>query len=175
MTLRAFHIILAVVVLGTLVPIYLHYHFNGYFSIVQAALAFFLALNTLICMWEISLGLNITHIQSTLKKLHERYGVNRLEAVAALFLCPMQISDIFCSKFWSQIWSTYGLYDPSYANRESFGFFVDVGNGWTTIVPSLLWLVAITNHTALPVVFSPFVLGIIGVMKFYQVGVYVHI
>ena len=56
MTLRVFHVILTFVILGTMVPVFLHYKFNGFFSITQAALAFFLALNTLICLWEIALG-----------------------------------------------------------------------------------------------------------------------
>jgi hypothetical protein len=35
------------------------------------------------------------------------------------------------------MWSTYALFDPSYQNYESFGFFIDVGNGYTTIIPCL--------------------------------------
>ena len=31
----------------------------------------------------------------------------------------------------------YSLYDPSYSNPESFGFFIDVGNGFSTLLPTL--------------------------------------
>ena len=60
---------------------------------------------------------------------------------------------------------SYSLYDPSYSNKESFGFFVDVGNGWTTIIPSFLYLICMISK-------EPFVgarvMGIIGILKFYQ-------
>jgi hypothetical protein len=36
------------------------------------------------------------------------------------------------------------VFDPSYANRESFGFFIDVGNGFSTIIPTVLFLVGMT-------------------------------
>ena len=63
------------------------------------------------------------------------------------------------------IWSTYGLYDPSYANQESFGFFVDVGNGWTTIIPTILFLIGMTKHDLFP---TSQIMGILGIIKFYQ-------
>jgi len=101
--------------------------------------------------------------------LNERFGTRRLEAVGEFFLFPMTVADIFSSKFWSRVWSTYAMYDPSYANELSFGFFVDVGNGWTTIIPSVLLYIALTHHSALwPEVLTPFALGIMGIMKFYQ-------
>lgn len=58
---------------------------------------------------------------------------------------------------------SYSLYDPSYSNRESFGFFVDVGNGWTTIVPSLMFLIGMMVE-----LMDARVLGMIGLAKFYQ-------
>ena len=36
------------------------------------------------------------------------------------------------------MWSTYALFDPSYQNRESFGFFIDVGNDWSTLAPCVM-------------------------------------
>ncbi len=115
------------------------------------------------------IGLNINHIKAHLKELNEHYGVRRLEAVGDLFLAPLTLGEALSFKFWGRIWSTYGMYDPSYANNESFGFFVDVGNGWTTIIPSIIWYVCLTNHSLLyPEVLTPFVLGLMGIMKFYQ-------
>ena len=51
---------------------------------------------------------------------------------------PLTIGQVFDGKTWAEMWSTYSLLDPSYQNHESFGFFIDVGNGWTTIPPCLL-------------------------------------
>ena len=77
---------------------------------------------------------------------------------------PCSVSNIFSSKYWSRVWSTYSLYDPSYANKESYGFFIDVGNGWSTLVPSFLYMIGVSVHTIMPAR----ALGILGVVKFYQ-------
>lgn len=103
------------------------------------ALAFFLPLNTLICVWEIALGLHIDFIAKDYAKLKEKFGKAPFNAVIQFFVAQLSISNMLSLKFWTKTWSTYSLYDPSYSNRESFGFFVDVGNGWTTLVPSLLF------------------------------------
>ena len=76
----------------------------------------------------------------------------------------MQWYEVFSLRFWSKIWSTYSLYDPSYSNPESFGFFVDVGNGWTTLIPTLVFLYSMTYHNLIGARW----LGLIGLIKFYQ-------
>ena len=128
---------------------------------------------------HILIGIYISHIKEELKKLNEKYGNNRMSAVVDFFLTSISIKQIFTLKTWSRIWSTYSMYDPSYANRESFGFFVDVGNGWTTLLPSLLYLIGMTFHNNYyyNMMFimlssssssSAKILGIIGIIKFYQ-------
>ena len=63
------------------------------------------------------------------------------------------------------MWSTYSLYDPSYSNRESFGFFIDVGNGWSTLLPSAVFLWGLTYQ-----LLEPRLLGLMGCLMFYQVS-----
>ena len=63
------------------------------------------------------------------------------------------------------MWSTYALYDPSYQNNESFGFFIDFGNGLSTIPPSLLVNIAIVW----PDKVSPLWVGCIGLAMYWQV------
>jgi len=152
------------VLLSTAVPIYLHTREHGRANAVQGLLAFFLGLNSLICIWEMALGLHISHIKKEYLALQSKYGDDRLGAVMAFFYTPLSPSLLFSTKFWSKVWSTYSLYDPSYSNRESFGFFVDVSNGWTTILPSLLYLYAMTYSVA---GVSARLLGCVGLVKFY--------
>lgn len=152
------------VLASTGVPIYLHTREHGRANLVQGLLAFFLGLNSLICVWEMALGLHISHIKKEYTALQSKYGDDRLGAVMAFFYTPLSLSSLFSTKFWSKVWSTYSLYDPSYSNRESFGFFVDVSNGWTTILPSLLYLYAMTYSVT---GFSARLLGCIGLVKFY--------
>lgn len=57
----------------------------------------------------------------------------------------------------------YATLDPSYAQTGSFGFCVDVGNGFVTLVPTLLFAVSITYP-----LLDARVLGMIGLLQFYQ-------
>ena len=63
----------------------------------------------------------------------------------------------------SENYFTYSYYDGSYANRRSYGFWADVGNGWNTLLPSIFFLVGMTA-----VMVPPLVLGIVGLIIFYQ-------
>jgi len=71
---------------------------------------------------------------------------------------------------WSKMWSTYALYDPSYQNYESFGFFIDFGNGLSTIPPSLL----VNAAMVLPKTLSPL---LVGLAMYWQVmyGTFIYI
>lgn len=147
--------------------VWLHWQAWGVANSIQIALSFFLWLNTLIAIWEIALGLYIRKIQKEFDMLREKYKENRLGAITAFFTHPVSLSEILSLSFWTKVWSTYSLYDPSYSNNESFGFFVDVGNGWTTLVPSLLGLYTMTFNIDRTVL-SPRMVGIIMLIKYYQ-------
>ena len=82
--------------------------------------------------------MNLPLVRSTYKTLVKRHGKrNAMSAVHALFSLPLTVREALTLKTWHIVWSTYSLYDPSYSNPEAFGFFVDVGNGWSTIIPSV--------------------------------------
>ena len=151
-------LVLYVLILGFCIPIYFHYQTNKVFNFFQISLAFFSALNFLISLWEIALGLHIKKIVEENIELKAKYSnQNHFNAVVDFFLSPLSLFELFSFSFWTKVWSTYSLYDPSYANRESFGFFVDVGNGWSTLLPTVLALVTMT--TDIPDIFSPRTVG----------------
>ncbi len=162
--MKVYQTLVGFVVLTTALPIYLHFAKHQVVSPLQCLLAFFLPLNSLICLWEISLGLNIDHINKHYKQLMEKYEKNRMTAITEFFNESISLSQMLSLKYWSRIWSTYSLYDPSYSNQESFGFFIDVGNGWSTIVPSLFFLISMTYDFGI----SYRLIGIMGILKFYQ-------
>jgi len=164
---RVYQFIITYILLATAIPVILFYNQTNQFSLIHLLLSFFLALNVLICIWEISLSFYIDHIKQTYLDLKIKYK-NPWDAVIALFFSPLSLYELFSLKFWSQIWSTYSLYDPSYSNQESYGFFIDFGNGWTTIIPSLLFLFGITLPNKITYFISARTLGIIGILKFYQ-------
>ena len=162
--MQVYTFLICYVFIGTGCPICLHYSQYLRISMLQASLAFFLVLNALICLWEIGLGLHLKSIKMDYKRLSDKYGTKRLQAVVDLMMHDLQWYDIVSLQFWSRIWSTYSLYDPSYSNEESFGFFVDVGNGWTTLVPTLVFLYSMTYHNLIGARW----MGLIGLVKFYQ-------
>lgn len=161
---KVYHFLIVYVLASTGSCVYLHHQKHGGLSFGQIGLAFFLCLNILICFWEICLGLHIDHIKKEAGRLKETYKGDKLKACLAFFMADMPMSQLFSSKFWSAVWSTYALYDPSYANKESFGFFIDVGNGWTMLLPSIFFTLGMTYELV-----SARVLGIIGLVINYQV------
>ena len=111
-------------------------------------------------------------------KLSEKYGASPINAVNKLLFTSFTFSELFTLKKWTVLWSTYALYDPAYADQESFGFFIDTGNGWNTFLPSILFLVTMTVHppsisptssfSFLSTLLSARNVGIIGMLKYYQ-------
>eukprot|EP00986_Skeletonema_menzelii_P001897 scaffold515_cov146-Skeletonema_menzelii.AAC.1 len=119
-------------------------------SLLTLSLLFFNNLNIFIAMCEIVLGLNILTIKEDYKRLHAKYapGNNEWSACVKFLTMPIPLSQLCSGKHtWSKMWSTYSLYDPSYQNHESFGFFIDFGNGLSTIPPSILMNLAMVLDT----------------------------
>lgn len=160
--MRVYLFLIGYIVSGTILSIVVHSAFHG-FNFNQAVMAFFLVINILICIWEICLSIFIDTIKLENDKLTERHGKNPIIAVNQLLFHDLSILDIFTLKTWTKIWATYALYDSSYANRESFGFFVDFGNGWVTILPSIVFLYSMTFE-----VWTARIMGMVGLVKFYQ-------
>ena len=149
----------------TLIPTWLHFNAHKVLNVYQISLAFFLSLNMLICIWEIGLGLNIERIKLEYKAQAKIWRGKEFDSIIDFFHTPMTLTQLFTLKFWSRVWSTYSLYDPSYQNKESFGFFVDVSNGWSFLLPSALFLYAMTYD--IDNLMLPRTLGCIGLVSFY--------
>ncbi|KAL9179991.1 hypothetical protein ACHAXT_007961 [Thalassiosira profunda] len=129
------------------------------------SLLLFNNINIFIALCEIVLGFNIDCIQRDYKKLKAKYAGNEWGACIAYLTMPLTIRQAFEAKTWARMWSTYALYDPSYQNHESFGFFIDFGNGLSTIPPSILMNAAIVY----PDKVSPLWAGCIGLAMYWQV------
>jgi hypothetical protein len=161
--MRVYQIVAFAITLGTVVPIVLHHQVHGIWSAHQAALAFFLWLNAIIALWEICLYLRIDLVEAQHRDFIERYRGRELDRVIDFFSVKVPLSRIFSPAVWAELWSSYSVFDPSYADRKSFGFFIDIGNGFSTLIPTLLFLYGMT--------FEPIparALGIVGLLVFYQ-------
>ncbi len=140
-------------------PVALHATLHGGVNGWHALLAFFLAINIAICVWEISLYFRIDDIE----RWHHgpREGNDRPRG--SLYTTRVAPGELLSTRLWARVWSEYAFYDPSYADRRSFGFAIDVGNGFSTLIPSLVFLAGMTFPFL-----SPVVLGLIGAFIFYQ-------
>lgn len=130
---------------------------------IVLSLLFFNNLNILIAFCEIILGVYINEIQQDYLKFKDKYKGREGDGAIAFLMLPLPSP--FHARSWSRMWSTYSLYDPSYQNHESFGFFIDVGNGLTTIPPCLLWNYAMAFPARVPSVW----VGCIGIASYWQI------
>ena len=161
--MRVYHVVLTTVITGTVLPIALHRHVQGVWNVHQMGMAFFLWLNTIIALWEICLYLRIDLIAEQYARFRTAYAGRELDRVKDFFSSRLTVSQIFSPTTWAEVWSSYAVFDESYANKESFGFFIDVGNGFSTLVPSLLVLYGMTYE-----LFSARVTGIVALLILYQ-------
>lgn len=96
---------------------------------IVTSLLFFNNLNIFIAICEICLGYHIMFIKNDYQEKLKKYGNGKQwDACFELFIKPISVQEMFQGKTWALMWSTYSLFDPSYQNYESFGFFIDVGN-----------------------------------------------
>ena len=162
--MRVFHILFLFVGGFTLLSWWLHWRMHGVWNWVQMSTVFFSVINVLISTWEIALWRYIVEIEREWKVLEARFKTDRVGAAVDLFLTPLSWAQALSLRFWTRIWSMYSLYDPSYSDKRSYGFFIDIGNGHSMLLPSLLWIVNVTLQGPL----SPRWLGIVSLVAFYQ-------
>ena len=161
--MRVWQAVLGSLVVGTALPVALHAERHGVYNVHQIGLAFFLWLNTMVTFWEWSLFLRTAQIEAQYADFKQRYRGRELDRVTDFFMTPLPLGKLFSPGTWAELWATYAVFDESYADRKSFGFFIDVGNGLSTFVPSLLFLYGMT-YELLPAR----AMGVLGALLFYQ-------
>jgi hypothetical protein len=173
------NVVFSAVVLGTLLPVAAYYQRFGSFSWLQAGIVFFMALNTLIALWELCLFFKIRLIEKQAADFQKRYKGRELRRVLDLFTTTLSWDQVWKPDTWAEIWSSYSIFDESYANTKSFGWCIDIGNGFSTLLPSIAMLVGLTYHDAFQVngewsaswlapIFEPFLFGSMMIVFNYQ-------
>jgi hypothetical protein len=156
-------VIAVVIIAGTSLHVWLHQRTHGIYNTTQIGLAFFLVVNVMIAWWEIALFVRQDQIRAEYDAIREPYRGREMAAVAQVFSRPIPILRVFSFREWTGIWSTYSLFDPGYSDRRSFGYNIDVGNGFTTLIPATLFAFGMTFDLV-----PPRVLGIVGLIIFWQ-------
>ena len=138
--------------------------FNGTLNGLHVLVNVFLAINLIVCYWEMCLLWRIDAIE---ERYQRRQSGERTASGprtrGSFFLSKVAFRELGSRDLWSKVWSEYALYDPSYADRRSFGFAIDVGNGFSTILPSLAIFIGM-SFPVLPAI----AVGLIGLLVFYQ-------
>ncbi|MCG8313837.1 MAG: hypothetical protein MI976_11520 [Pseudomonadales bacterium] len=163
LSLPSWVIIMAVLVGLTVFHGVLHWHMHQVVSLHQMVLTAFLVLNLLVNFWELGLYFTGDQIRQEYLDNKDNY-VGRPTAPAMLmFLRRVPLSRVFSFKQWTGIWSSYCYFDSGYSRRGSFGYNIDVGNGFSTILPATLFTLSMTFDWL-----SARIVGIIGIAMFWQ-------
>ncbi len=163
LTVPAWGFMVAFIVIGTLFHVWLHHAFRGTYNVNQIAIVFFLMVNLLVNFWEIGLLVCADQIRDEYEATKDSYKGRETDRFDEMFRKRIPVSKLFSFRQWTEVWSSYALFDPGYASRSSFGFNIDTGNGWSTPIFATLFAFGMTLHFM-----SARVLGIIGVIMFWQ-------
>lgn len=155
------------VLIGSLtgLSVFNHYRTLGNVNLVYLLVVLFLWINVVICWWEICLWLRSDHIARRNEEFGKRYANDKSRPVLDFLFSKVTPGNALSPTFWADVWSTYSLFDGSYADKRTLGFNLDVGNGLWTLIPCAILHVGFTYH-----VLPANVTGIIALCFFYQVS-----
>ena len=136
---------------------------RGDFDVIHAVLSLFFSINLLICYWEACLFLKRDYIETRAGYWRKRRGETGKTPALEFLLTRVPLTKTLSPTLWADVWATYAQFDDSYADRRTYGFNVDIANGFATPVPTLVLYAAYT-FDIMPALAS----GIIGVMLFWQ-------
>ncbi len=139
------------------------YWARGDFDVIHAVLSLFFSINLLICYWEACLFLKRDYIETRAEYWRGRRGETGETPAAQFLLTRVPLKKTLSPTLWADVWATYAQFDDSYADRRTYGFNVDIANGFATPLPTLILYAAYT-FDIMPALVS----GIIGVMLFWQ-------
>ena len=161
--IRVFTLVILILAVLALPGLLLRYQETGAMHLMHSVLCVFLAVNLLICYWEACLFLRRDYIESRSDYWRQRQQETGRVPAAEFFFGKTSPARIFSPTLWADVWATYTCYDASFADRRSFGFNADVGNGLITLIPTVLVYAAFATG------FMPaLAAGLIGVMLFWQ-------
>lgn len=138
-------------------------YWHGGIDITYVVFALFLSTNLVICFWEICLFLRRDYIESRSAYWQQQRLHSGRSPALAFLMTKVPLRSAFSPDTWADVWAAYSVYDGSYADRRSYGFNVDVGNGVITAIPTLILYAAFTTEFL-----SPLATGILGIMFFWQ-------
>ena len=132
-------------------------------GVIYLVLALFLSTNLLICYWEMCLFFKRDYIETSNAYWRERRQETGCSPAKEFLTTKVPLKAAFSPTVWADVWATYSLSDGSFADRRTYGFNVDVANGFVTAVPTVILYAAFATEFLPPVT-----AGILGIMMFWQ-------
>ena len=126
-----------VVVFLTLFGIGTRYYVFGDLNAIHGLLSLFFSTNLLICYWEICLFLKRDYIEERTGYWRTRQRETGRTPASEFLLTRVPLRRIFAPTVWADVWATYSQIDGSFSDRRTWGFNVDVANGFLTLLPTL--------------------------------------
>lgn len=135
----------------------------GDVDLIHSYLILFFTSNLLVCYWEICLFFRRDYVELRTGYWRERRRMTGRSPARDLFATRVPLPRILSPTLWADVWAAYCQYDDSYSDRRTYGFNVDIANGFFTPVPTLVLYAAYTVD-CLPALY----VGILGAMLFWQ-------
>lgn len=135
----------------------------GDIGVVYCVLCMFLLVNLSNCYWEMSLATNSRYIEERAKYWKDWQGETGRTPARGFFLKRVTLLQAISPLAWADMWAAYSYYDEAYADRKSYAFIVDTGNGFVSLLPSLFLLTAFTIEWP-----GALITGLISAMLFWQ-------
>lgn len=144
---------------GIAVHIALHGGPNPFYIL----LSLFFSTNLIICYWELCLFFRINEIKARGERWREWSRDSGRTAAAELLMTNVPLRQACSPRVWADVWAAYSVFDSAYVDRNTYGFNVDIANGFATPVTTLILYVAMTGGL-LPSI----AVGILGAMLCWQ-------
>ena len=157
--------LLAVLAIGLLaVPgLVASYWLHGALNAFYCLFCLFFSINLVISYWEMCLYFRRDEIESRAKYWRARQiETDRTPAVEFL-ISNVPLRRALSPTVWADVWATYSMFDSAYADRNTYGFNIDIANGFTTPATTVFLYAAYTSGEV-PAIAT----GIVGAMLFWQ-------
>ena len=156
---------IAVVAVGLLAlpGIGVRYLLHGQLDAFHCLFTLFFSINLLICYWEMCLFFRRDYIEQRAEFWRRRREDTGKTPAVEFLTTSVPLNGILSPTVWADVWATYSMYDSAYADRNTYGFNIDIANGFTTPASTLILYVTYTGGL-LPAVAA----GILGAMLFWQ-------
>ncbi len=151
------------VMLLTLLGIGSRYYVVGDLNVVHSLLSLFFSTNLVVSYWEICLFLKRDYIEERTEYWRQRQRETGRTPAVEFLTTRVPLKRILTPTVWADVWATYAQIDASFSDRRTWGFNVDVANGFFTPLPTLVLYTAITYD------FMPAILtGMLGLVLSWQ-------